>query len=91
MTTRHPPGDGKLFVVPRVSTPAPPPPPTPRRTLRLNDHALIPLSAIFVAVVGFAGYACLYGDWPRAKDFLLVFLPAITALMGAASAGRPRS
>lgn len=42
-------------------------------------------------VVGLAGYLCLYGDWEKGKDFALIFLPPITALMGAASAASFRS
>ena len=90
MDTNSPRGERKLFLVPR--TPAPSPPsqkPRPRRP-DLAGHALIALAAMFVAVVAFAGYACLYGNRERAKDFLLIFLPPLTALMGAASAGLRR-
>lgn len=63
----------------------------PRHRLpKLTNNALIPLAVIFLAFVTLAGYLCLHGNWERAKEFLCIFLPPITALMGAASAAHFR-
>ena len=91
MTNDRSPEDGKLFVVPRTHALAKHPAQVSKPMLRLADEALITLTVIFFSVVGFAGYACLYGDWQRAKDFLLIFLPPMTALMGAVFGASSRS
>jgi len=81
---------GKLFLVPR--THAPKHAEISNRHLpKLTNDALIPLALVFLAIVALAGYVCLYGDWDRARDFLCIFLPPITALMGTASTDRRRS
>lgn len=87
------PGEGKLFLVPRTPISSAH---HPEKVLRpaqygLANKILLPLALIFLMVVGFAGYLCLYGNWERAKDFLCIFLPPITALMGAASTAPLRS
>lgn len=88
MNTTRPPGDGKLFVVPRKPTPVQQPPEVKERRPQLPGNPLIPLAVIFVATLAFADYASLYGNWERAKDLLLIFLPPIAALMGAAVRSR---
>lgn len=84
------PGDGKLFVVPRSPTPPKRPAEVQKRTLRFADQSFFPLASILVAVVAFAAYAFLFGDREQAKDLLLIFLPPLTALMGAVSASLRR-
>lgn len=84
------PGEGKLFLVSR--TPALTPVNKSHRHLpKLTDDPLIPLAALLLAILVFAGYACLYGNWAKARDFLCIFLPPVMALMGAASTAHFRS
>ena len=82
MNNDSPPDGSRLFLVPRSTLPPTQQPGRPRP--RQSDAPLIALALLFLAVVAFAGYACLFGSWERARDFLLIFLPALAALMGAA-------
>jgi len=88
MNTTRSPGDGKLFVVPRQPTSLQQSPEDKKELPHLPGNPLILLAVIFVATLAFAGYAALYGSWGRAKDLLLIFLPPLTALMGAAVRSR---
>lgn len=55
------------------------------------DDVLILLGVIFIAVIAVAGYACVYGNWERGEDFILIFLPVTCMLLGAAFAASFRS
>lgn len=91
MNNNLPPEERKLFLVARTPT-ASMHPHKPRH--RLSDFAtyvLIPLTVISVVVMAVAGYLFLYGDAGRAKDFVLIFLPPIAALLGVASAAGRRN
>ena len=83
MHNNFPPDERKPFLVPR--TPAKPCPPREsfQRLLRLVDNPALPLAFIFLGVMFLAGYFCMNGNWEQAKDFLCIFLPPITALLGA--------
>ncbi len=41
---------------------------------------------VFAGVIAFACYANQFGDWTKAKDLLVVVLPALTGLIGAGTA-----
>jgi hypothetical protein len=91
MPSNCPPGETKLFLV--RSEPAIPQPSREirDRLLDLLDNPLIPLALVFMGVIFMAGYLGMNGNWEGAKDFLCIFLPPISALIGAASAAYFRS
>lgn len=89
MHTNSPPGERKLFVVPRATLPPPPHHEKRRRPPSFAGDTLLVLAVIFLAILGVAGCFAAEGSWDTGKDFLLIFLPPISAVMGAAV--RPRS
>lgn len=88
MHTNSPPGEGQLFVVPRATLPSPPHREKRRRPLSFVGDTLLLLTVIFLAVLGVAGCFAANGSWDTGKDFLLIFLPPVSAVIGAAV--RPR-
>lgn len=85
MSNQHPPGEGKLFLVPRAyHRSAQPREVECDRRLRFANSALVLLCVIFLAVVGIAAYLCLCCTWEKAEDFILIFLPISCLLMGVA-------
>ena len=84
MHPNSPPGEGKLFVVPRATLPSPPRREKRRHPFSFAGDTLLLLAVIFLAVLGVAGCLAADGNWAPAKDFLLIFLPPLSALMGAA-------
>ena len=85
---KNSPNERRLFLVPRAPLP-PRPAAKPRpRLADVASHALTPLTLLFLAVLLVAGYLCLFGNWDRTKDFLTIFLPPISALLGAALRSR---
>lgn len=91
MSSKWPPDKTKLFVVRSAPTISQLPREVRNRLLDLLDNALVPLALTFIGVIFMAGYLCMNGNWEVAKDFICIFLPPITALMGAACAAYFRS
>lgn len=84
MHSNSPPGDRKLFVVPRTALPSPSDLRKRRRPVSFRDDTLLLLAVIFLAILGVASCFGANGSWDKAKDLLLIFLPPVAALMGAA-------
>lgn len=92
MNNKQPLGEGKLFHASRRTRPS-----MQHRAVQADnlvhfaDCTLLLLAVTLLVVVGIAGQFCLCGTWERARDFILIFLPATCLLMGAALAACFRS
>jgi hypothetical protein len=86
MHKNRPPREKRLFLVRREPEPQRQPGENRDRLLNLLDNVLIPLALVFCGIAFLAGYLYMNGRSEGAREIAVIFLPPITALMGAASA-----